>query len=148
MLAYGAHLILGQALDGHGPGQPLDLARAGAGGVHLGHGGHDGPVDALVALYHVVREEAAGPQLGHPERQRAHARGQLPLPVAVPAVAGGLAELVDLALMTSFTIDSTSERMSSCMFTKPSSNLGMASTASGTVTSAMLSMRSLPFSRI
>ena len=49
------------------------------------------------------------------------------------------------ALMISFTIDSARERRSSYMFTKPSSNLGMASAASGVLTSAMLSIAVIAF---
>lgn len=75
---------------------PLDLPGAGAGSARLRHGGHDGPVDALVALEHVLGEEAPGAQLRHPGRQRANAGDEHALPIAVPAVARGLAELVGL----------------------------------------------------
>lgn len=39
-----------------------------------------------VALEHVLREEAAGAQLGDAQRQRADAGGERPLAVAVSAV--------------------------------------------------------------
>ena len=61
------------------PGYPqllydaLHLARRGAGGVHLGHRRHDRAVDALVALDHVLRGEAARPQLRYPRRDVADA---------------------------------------------------------------------------
>lgn len=95
-LAYGADLVLRNPLDAHGRGHPLHLPGAGAGRVHLGHGRHDGPVDALVALEHVLGEEAPRAQLRYPERQRAHARREHALAIAVPAVARGLAGLVGL----------------------------------------------------
>lgn len=53
--------VLGEPGDAHLLGHPLHLA--GAGGVHLG-GGDEGAVHALVALDHVVREEAAGASFG------------------------------------------------------------------------------------
>ena len=65
-------------------------------GVHLAHGRDYRAVRLLVALDHVVGEEAAGAQLGYPERQRPHAGHQPPLAVAVPAVARRAAELVCL----------------------------------------------------
>lgn len=54
-------------------GHPLHLAGAGACGVHLDGGGNEGAFDALVALDHVVREEAAGTELRDAQRQRADA---------------------------------------------------------------------------
>lgn len=94
--ADGAGLVPRYPLDAHGRGHPLHLPVAGVRGVHLGHGSHDGPVDALVAFERVLGEEAAGAKLRHPERQRANARREHALPVGVPAVARGLAELADL----------------------------------------------------
>ena len=94
VLRYGADLVLRQ------PGYPqllrdaLHLARRGAGGVHLGHRRHDRAVDALVALDHVLREEAARPQLRYPHRDAADARDQVALAVAVAAVGASRAQLV------------------------------------------------------
>ena len=79
VLAYGGDLILREALYAHRGGHPLHLPGARAGGVHLGHGRYDGPVHPLVALDHVVGEEAASPELGDPERKRAHARDEAAL---------------------------------------------------------------------
>lgn len=93
---YGADLLPRYPLDAHGGCDPLHLPGAGAGRVHLGHGRHDGPVDALVALEHVLGEETPRAQLRHPERQRAHVRREHALAIAVPAVARGPAELVGL----------------------------------------------------
>ena len=73
VLADGADPALREPLYAHRGGDPLHLSRAGASGAHLGDGGHDGPVHPLVALDHVVREEAAGAELRDPERQRPHA---------------------------------------------------------------------------
>lgn len=42
----------------HPLGDPLDLARARARGVHLGHGRRQGPVGPLVAVDDVLGEEA------------------------------------------------------------------------------------------
>lgn len=94
----GAHLVLRESGDAHLLGHPLHLAGAGARGVHLGHGGHEGAVDALVALEHVLGEEAAGAQLGDAQRQRADAGGERPLAVAVSAVPPATAELVGLGV--------------------------------------------------
>ena len=86
------------------PGYPqllryaLHLARRGAGGVHLGHGRHDRAVDALVALDHVLREEAPRPQLRYPRRDVADARDQVALAVAVAAVGASRAQLVGLGV--------------------------------------------------
>ena len=44
--------------------------------LDLGRGDHEGAVDALVALEHVLREEAAGAQLGDAQCQRADAGGE------------------------------------------------------------------------
>lgn len=55
-----AHLVLREPGDAYLLGCPLHLAGAGARGVHFGHGGHEGAVDAPVAIGHVLREEAAG----------------------------------------------------------------------------------------
>lgn len=49
-----------------------------------------------VALEHVLREEAAGAQLGDAQRQRADAGGERPLAVAVSAVRPAAAQLVGL----------------------------------------------------
>ena len=51
-----------------------------------------------VALEHVLREEAAGAQLGDAQRQRADAGGERPLAVAVSAVRPATAELVGLGV--------------------------------------------------
>lgn len=69
----GARLVLGKPGLAHLLRDALYLAGAGDGGAHLGHGGHKGAVDALVALDHVLREEAAGAQLGDAQRERADA---------------------------------------------------------------------------
>ena len=55
-----AHLVLREPGDAHLLGYSLHLAGAGGRGVHFGHGGHEGAVDAPVAIEHVLREEAAG----------------------------------------------------------------------------------------
>lgn len=51
-----------------------------------------------VALEHVLREEAAGAQLGDAQRQRADAGGERPLAVAVSAVRPAAAQLVGLGV--------------------------------------------------
>ena len=51
----GAHLVLGEPRYAHLLGHPLHLSGASACAVHLGHGGHEGSIDALVALDHDVR---------------------------------------------------------------------------------------------
>lgn len=77
----GAHLVLGEPGDAHLLREALHLAGAAVRGVHLGHDGHEGAVGALVALDHVLREEAAGAQFGgceasgFPRRWRSCARG-------------------------------------------------------------------------
>ena len=94
----GADLVLGEPGHAHPLGDPLHLARARAGRVHLGHGRRQGPVDPLVAGDDVLGEEAARAQLGHPQGQLAHAGLERAGPVAVPAVAGRLAHLVGLGV--------------------------------------------------
>ena len=94
----GAHLVLGEPGDAHLLGHPLHPAGAGARGVHLGDGGDEGAVHALVALDHVVREEAAGAELRDAQRQRADAGGEAALPVAVAAVRPAPAQLVGLGV--------------------------------------------------
>lgn len=93
-----AHLVLGEPGDAHLLGHPPHLAGARARGVHLGDGGDEGAVDALVALEHVLREEAAGAQFGDAQRQRADAGGERPLAVAVSAVRPAPAQLVGLGV--------------------------------------------------
>lgn len=51
-----------------------------------------------MALERVLREEAAGAQLGDAQRQRADAGGERPLAVAVSAVRPATAELVGLGV--------------------------------------------------
>ena len=86
------------------PGYPqllydaLHLARRGAGGVHLGHRRHDRAVDALIALDHVLGEEAPRPQLRYPHRDVADTRDQVALAVAVAAVGASRAQLVGLGV--------------------------------------------------
>ena len=80
----GAHLVLREPGDAHLLGHPLHLAGARAGGVHLGDGGDEGAVHALVALEHVLREEAAG--------------ARLRIPVAVATVRPAAAQLVGLGV--------------------------------------------------
>ena len=94
----GADLVLRQPRYPHFLGYPLHLPGAGAGGVHLGDGRDERAVDPLVALDHVLREEAAGPELGDAERERAHAGRETALPVSVPAVRPAAAELVRLGV--------------------------------------------------
>lgn len=94
----GAHLVLREPGDAHLLGHPLHLAGARARGVHLGDGGNEGAVDALVALEHVLREEAAGAQFGDAQRQRADAGGERPLAVAVSAVRPAAAQPVGLGV--------------------------------------------------
>ena len=77
-------------------GYPLHLPGARAGGVHLRHGGHEGAVHAPVALDHVLGEEAARPELGDSQVERAHARLERAVAVAVPAVGPAAAQLVGL----------------------------------------------------
>lgn len=93
-----AHLVLREPGDAHLLGHPLHLAGARARGAHLGDGGDEGAVDAPVVLEHVLREEAAGAQLGDAQRQRADAGGERPLAVAVPAVRPAAAQLVGLGV--------------------------------------------------
>lgn len=76
----------------------LHLTGARAGGVHLGDGGDESAVHALVALERVVREKAAGAELRDAQRQRADAGGEGPLPVAVSAVRPATAQLVGLGV--------------------------------------------------
>lgn len=106
---------------------PLRLAGAGARGVHLGRGGHGGAVDAPVALEHVIREEAAGAQLGGARRQRAGAGGEQPLAVAVsdvrPPPHGWSASASIMAFATCPTRRLSSSRTSMA----PSLNRGTAS---------------------
>ena len=90
----GAHPVLGEPGGAHLPRDALHLAGAGADGVHLDHGGHEGEIDALVAFDHLLREEAAGAQLGDARRQCAGAGGKRPLEVAVAAVGTASAQLV------------------------------------------------------
>lgn len=52
----------------------------------------------MVALDHVVREEAAGTELRDAQRQRAEAGGERPLAVAVSAVRPASAQLVSLGV--------------------------------------------------
>ena len=52
----------------------------------------------MVPRVDVLGEEAARAQPGHPERELAHAGLERARPVAVPAVAGGLAHLVGLGV--------------------------------------------------
>ena len=92
----GAHLVLRDPGDAHLLGHPLHLAGARARGVHLGDGSDEGAVDAPVALEHVLREEAAGAQLGDVQRQSADAGCERPLAVAVSAVRPATARLVGL----------------------------------------------------
>ena len=66
--------------------------------MHLGRGGHEGAVDAPVALNHVVREEAAGAELRDTRRQRADAGGEAALPVAVAAVRPAATQVVGLGV--------------------------------------------------
>lgn len=94
----GAHLVLGEPGHAHLLRDAPHLAGARAGGVHLGDGGHEGAVRALVALDHVVREEAAGAELRDAQRQRADAGGEAALPVAVAAVRPAAAQLVGLGV--------------------------------------------------
>lgn len=135
--AYGADLLPRYPLDAHGGCDPLHLPGAGAGRVHLGHGRHDGPVDALVALEYVLGEEAPRAQLRHPERQRAHARREHALAIAVPAVARGPAELVGLGVHDLVDDGSASCLRTSCRLMEPSSNQGIP-VAALIVASAML----------
>lgn len=93
----GVHLALQEPGDAHLLGHPLQLAGAGVGGVHLVDGGHGGAVNAPVALVHVLREEAAGAQLGNVQRQCADAGGERPLAVAVSAVRPAAAQLLGKA---------------------------------------------------
>lgn len=66
--------------------------------MHLGHGGHEGAVDAPVVLDHALREETAGAQFGDAQRQRSHAGGGAVLAVAVAAVRPAAAQLVGLGV--------------------------------------------------
>lgn len=90
----GAHAVPAEPLDAHLLGYPLHLPGAGAGRVHLGHGRHERAVDTLVALEDVLREEAARPEFGDSQVERAHARLERAVAVAVPAVGPIAAELV------------------------------------------------------
>lgn len=77
-------------------GHSLHPPGAGARGARLGHGGHDGPLDALLALEHVLGGEAPRAEPRHPGLRRPHARRDYALVTAVPAVARGPAEPVGL----------------------------------------------------
>ena len=94
----GADLVLAEPGDAHLLGYALHLPGARAGGVHLGDGRHERAVDPLVALDHVLREEAAGAELGDAEREGPHARRQRSLAVSVAAVGAAAAELVGLGV--------------------------------------------------
>lgn len=126
----GAHPVLGEPGDAHLPRDALHLAGAGVDSVHLDHGGHEGEIDALVAFDHLLREEAAGAQLGDAQRQRADAGGKRPLAVAVAAVGTASAQLVGPASITAFSNCSASLRSRSRMSMTSSSNRGMASSPS------------------
>lgn len=102
-------------------GSPLYLAGAGVGGVFLGHGGHGGMVDALVAFDHVLREEATGVELWEAQRQLADDGGEAALPVAVSAFCPAAARSVS-ASIAKFATYSASLRISACMSMAPSSN--------------------------
>lgn len=78
-------MVLRESGNAHFLGRPLYHAGAGAGGVLLGHGGHGGAVDALVAFDRVLREETTSVELGEVQRQRADEGGEAALPVAVLA---------------------------------------------------------------
>ena len=91
-----AHSVPAEPLDAHLLSYPLHLPGAGAGGVHLGHRRDERAVDALVALEDVLGEEAARPELGDSQVERAHARLERAVAVAVPAVGPIAAELVGL----------------------------------------------------
>ena len=123
----GAHLVLREPGDAHLLGRPLHLAGAGTRGVHLGHGGHEGAVDAPVAPKYALREEAAGAQLGDARRQRADAGGETALPVAVRPFAPPPHSWSASASITAFATRLASLRSSSCMSMPPSSKRGMAS---------------------
>lgn len=94
----GARLVLRGPGGAHLLGHPLHLADAGARGVHLGHGGDEGAGGAPVALEYVLREEAAGDQLGDAQCQRADVGGEQHLVVAVAAVRPAAAQLVGLGV--------------------------------------------------
>ncbi len=123
----GAHLVLGEPGDAHLLGDALHLAGARAGGVHLGDGGHEGAVHALVALDHVVGEEAARAELRDAQRQRADAGGEAALPVAVAAVRPAAAQLVGLGVHHGIHDLLGEAPDSSCMSMAPSAKRGMAS---------------------
>ena len=60
----GAHLVLAEPGDAHLLGDALHLLRAGAGGVHLGHGRGEGAVHSLVVLDRVAGKKLPVLSLG------------------------------------------------------------------------------------
>ena len=88
-LADARHLARAHAADAHGLGDAGHLAGAHAVGDHLRDRCDHGAVGARVAGEQVLREVAAGAQLGDAQADLADARDEGALPVAVPAVALG-----------------------------------------------------------
>lgn len=122
-----ARLFFGEHGHTHLLGDEPYLTGARASGVHLGDGGYEGAVHALMALDHVVREEAAGAELRDAQRQRADAGGEITLPVAVSAVRPAAAQLVGLGVHHGVDDLLGEAPVSSCMSMAPSSKRGMTS---------------------
>lgn len=137
-------LVFRQPGDPHLLGYPLDLARARAGRVHLGHRRGERPVDPLVALDDVLREEGAGPELGHVQVEVPHARLSLRslYPLQLLPVASHICSAS--AAITPLATSSAIQRISSGRLMQPSSNLGIAACAG--MPSAMLSIAALVLS--
>lgn len=87
-----------------------------AGGVHLGDGGNEGAVYTPVTLDRVVREKAAGAQLGDAPRQRVDTGGEAVLPVAIRLFAQPPHSWSASASITAFTTYSASLRSSFCIY--------------------------------
>lgn len=79
--------VLAEPVGTERVGHTLDLPRRDTTGDHLGHGRHDRAVGHGVSLHHVLGEEGPAPELGYAKGDRAYAREQRALPVAVPLVA-------------------------------------------------------------
>ena len=92
-----ADLVFAEPGHTHLLGYVLDFPGSGAGGVHLRDRDHERAVDPLVALDHVVREEAPGPEFRDAEREGStHVAGDLA--VSVAAVGPSAAEPVGLGV--------------------------------------------------
>ena len=140
-----ADLVFAEPGHTHLLGYVLDFPGSGAGGVHLRDRDHERAVDPLVALDHVVREEAPGPEFRDAEREGStHVAGDLsrcPLRLLAPPPQSRSAS----ASITALTTCSASLRRSSCMSMALPSKRGVASMSG--VGSAKIPLRSSSFPR-